>query len=203
MPRRYKDLEGGKLPSSRQINRNIRRGFNQAGKFLKDKVAPELTTLAIPVAASLAGAAGDFVGGPLGGLAASQLTESVLKHTIPKKYQSKNVYTNAAANLMSDYDTGTSMGLGIGGAVEGDQADDNSTPYDDLIDQAANNTQSDSTQQINYNAFSDSMYNGGQMQDTDRIQITAPPFQQREGSSYGLLGAGIKRKKAEKQEKQK
>lgn len=181
MPRRKQDSTGGKIKikSSKEINKAIKKGFNKeiakplkqtfskenmgkAEKFLKNEVAPELTTIAIPVASTLAGAAGGYFGGPLGATAASALTQNLMQEYIPKKYQSKNKYTKLAAEAAGQLSSGLmsgefdpmaakQLGMQFLDTAAGDLAgkpkasttpeyhDDESTPYDDLMYQMYSN----------------------------------------------------------------
>lgn len=51
-------------------------------------------------------------------------------------------------------------------------------------------------QTIDYNSLNDPVYEGADIaEDADSLRITSPPYQQREGSKTGLLGAGIKKRR--------
>ena len=248
MPRKTQSQTGGKLKvkSIKEINRDIKKGWNKeiakplnqtfskenmakADKFFKNEVAPELTTLAIPIASTLAGAAGGYFGGPLGATAASALTQNLLQEYIPEKYQSKNKYTKLAANavgqlsdaaISGDFNPLQAQQLGneFLGTLAGDiigkpkgststpeYHDGGATPYDDLMYQLMYNyytpkiTQQQQDYQTNYNALTDAIYKDSAISpDADRVVIKSSPYQQREGDTRGLLGAGLKKKRGRK-----
>ena len=204
MPR--KQQTGGKIKSVKDINRDIKKAFSKqsmtkAGDYLKKNVVPALTSIAIPAVSALAGVGGEFVtGNPIGAMATEALTQRALEKVIPQKYQSQNKYIKLAGDLagattsgdVNPYDASSIIGHMTGHGIN-----DDSTPYDPFINQILNQQQE--SPQIDYNALTDATYNNGDIApNADRIKITSPPFQQREASTSGLLGAGIRKKRRTK-----
>ena len=114
MPRRKKDIEGGKIDIGkafknlgRDINKKVikptERGFQTAGKTLgritNKELMPAVKSIGIPMASGVAGAVGTMYGGPIGGVMASQLTSGLLSKYVPN--QSKNPYVGLAGDALS------------------------------------------------------------------------------------------------------
>lgn len=114
MPRRKKDIEGGKIDIGkafknlgRDINKKVikptERGFQTAGKTLgritNKELMPAVKSIGIPLASGVAGAVGTMYGGPVGGVMASQLTSGLLNKYVPN--QSKNPYVGLAGDALS------------------------------------------------------------------------------------------------------
>jgi len=137
MPRRKQtNIEGGKLKSSKQINREIRKGFKKhiekpidkaiikpvenkvlpalgemggfMGDITNDYLLPTVKSIGIPMASTVAGLAGNYAGGPIVGELTSSLSNKLMKEYIPG--QSKNKYVNMF---------GDAMGQALGGVMSG------------------------------------------------------------------------------------
>ena len=62
--------------------------------------------------------------------------------------------------------------------------------------------QSIQPQTIDYNSMTDAIYKTGELgEGSDSINITSPPYQQKEGSMTGLLGGGIKKRRGRPKKK--
>ena len=129
-------IEGGKIKSSKQINREIRKGFKkhiekpidkaiikpvenqvlpalgEMGWMLGDAtnkyILPTVKTIGIPMASTVAGMAGNYLGGPIAGELTGKLSNSLMKEYIPG--QSKNKYIGMI---------GDAMGQALGGVMTG------------------------------------------------------------------------------------
>lgn len=121
MPRRKKDIDGGKL-SLKKIGKTISKGFkknienpvakafvnpamkgftsmgSELGDFTNKQLLPGVVSVGIPLASTAIGALGAEVGLPP--QITSKLSENLMKQYIPKEYQSKNKYVNLLGSAL-------------------------------------------------------------------------------------------------------
>lgn len=211
----------------RTINKKVinpaERGFQTAGKTLgritNKELMPAVKTIGIPMASGVAGAVGTMYGGPIGGVMASQLTSGLLNQYVPN--QSKNPYVGMAGDALSMGMFGSDpmeqmqlmgkMNKQLTGDIIGQEKPkyNPDNPYEDLIGQLMNNYNvptpapapdviQPQTEEDLSDDF-DALYKESQLGDNaDSMVVSIPPYQQREGSVQGLLGAGLKKKRGRK-----
>lgn len=225
---------------------------HSANKFLKKKVAPVAVTVGMPIASTALGALATAYGGPAAGMAAQQLSQSLMEQYIPKQYQSQNKWAlmagdmagamasqgfqdyagsmegfedfempemspmqramyqtmgNVATNYAQQAPTRANKGRPMypPSSIPTSQYYNPENPYQDLMLQAMKSymplpqqglTQPAQTPKVDENALSDATYKKSDLGDgADSLKITSPPFQQKEGSTMGLLGGGVKKRR--------
>ncbi len=194
------------------------------GQFTNKQLLPAITTIGMPIASTALGMAGEYLGGPLGGMAAESLSSNLMKEYIPKQYQSKNKYIQALGDtlgqagktaLTGEIDPeammGTMTSLIPQGRRSARQNYNPENPYEDLLrfytrgfPEAPDMMPTQSISQYDEPEQSkssvtdgqDGIYSSGDIDATaDSVKITKSPYEQKEGSTMGLLGGGIKKKK--------
>lgn len=228
---------------------------HSANKFLKKKVAPVAVTVGMPIASTALGALATAYGGPAAGMAAQQLSQSMMEQYIPKQYQSQNKWALMAGDMagamasqgFQDYASGMegfedfempemspmqqAMFKTMGNVATNyaqqaptrgnrgrpmyppsslptSQYYNPENPYQDLMLQAMKSymplpqqgltqpPQPPQAPKVDENALSDATYKKSDLgEGADSLTITSPPFQQKEGSTMGLLGAGVKKRR--------
>ena len=197
---------------------------SDVGQFANKQLLPAVTTIGMPIASTALGMVGEYYGGQFGGMAAESLSSNLMKEYIPKKYQSKNKYVQALGDvigqagktaLTGEFDPeammGTMTGLIPQGRRSAKQNYNPENPYEDLLryytrgfPEAPEMMPTQSISQYNEPEQSkssvtdgqDGIYSSGDIDATaDSVKITKSPYEQKEGSTMGLLGGGIKKKK--------
>jgi hypothetical protein len=215
---------------NKKVFKPAERGFQTAGKtlgrFTQKELLPAVKTIGIPMASGVAGAVGTMYGGPIGGVMASQLTSGLLNQYVPN--QSKNPYVGLAGDALSMGMFGGDpleqmqlmgkMNKQISKDIIGSDKPKGfvynpDNPYEDLITQMMSKYQQPvqalplpqpitKEQPEDLRDDFDAMYEESQLgKDADSMIVVKPPFQQREGSVQGLLGAGIKKKRGRPKKK--
>lgn len=126
----------------------------------------------------------DFLGSVSGDIG-KLVGKNKIKQSVPtsENFDPEDPYSDLMKQLISNYQT---------------------LPQNQQMDQQQDDSTNDISNQpnIDYNSLSDAIYKGSDISnDADSLTITSPPFQQREGSSMGLLGAGIKKKRRGRKKK--
>jgi hypothetical protein len=127
----------------------------------------------------------DFLGSVSGDIG-KLVGKNKIKQSVPtsENFDPEDPYSDLMKQLISNYQT-------LPQNQQIDQQQDDSSP---VMPNQPN---------IDYNALSDAIYKGSDISnDADSLTITSPPYQQREGSSNGLLGAGIKKKRRGRKKKE-
>lgn len=127
----------------------------------------------------------DFLGSVSGDIG-KLVGKNKIKQSVPtsENFDPEDPYSDLMKQLISNYQT-------LPQNQQMDQQQDDSSP---VMPNQPN---------IDYNALSDAVYKGSDISnDADSLTITSPPYQQREGSSNGLLGAGIKKKRRGRKKKE-
>lgn len=191
------------------------------GQFTNKELLPAITTIGMPIASTALGALGEEFGGPLGGMAAESLSSNLMKQYIPKQYQSKNKYIQTLGDTISmagktaltgEADPEAMMGIASNliptGKRSARQNYNPDNPYQDLLQQYMSGfpdmipteeitpDNQPSQQKSSVSDEQEGIYSSGDIdENADSVIIKSSPYQQREGSTSGLLGSGIKRKK--------
>jgi hypothetical protein len=194
------------------------------GQFTNKQLLPAVTTIGIPIASTALGMAGEYLGGPLGGMAAESISSNLMKEYIPKQYQSKNKYIQALGDIVNqagktaltgEFDPEATMGTMTSlipqGRRSAKQNYNPENPYEDLLryytrgfpeapemipTQLISQYDEPEQQKSSVSDGQDGIYSSGDIDDTaDSVKITKSPYDQKEGSTIGLLGGGIKKKK--------
>jgi len=211
---------------NKKVFKPTEKGFQTAGKTLgritNKELLPAVKTIGIPMASGVAGAVGTMYGGPIGGVMASQLTSGLLNQYVPG--QSKNPYVGLTGDALSMgmFGSDPMEEIQLMGKVNKQLSSDilgkdvpdykpsmrpqynPDNPYEDLIGQLyqkynipAPNVQQQPPEDLRDD--NDAIYTDSQLGDNvDSMIVDKPPYQQREGSVQGLLGAGVKKKRGRK-----
>jgi hypothetical protein len=194
----------------------LNKGMRDIGKYTQKQILPAVVSTGIPIASTAVGALASMAGGPIAGELASGMTQGLMEEYIPKKYQSDNPYVDMLGDALS---------MGLSGDVDPSMMmmqypqypqyqqpkyvqskyqqpvynPDN--PYADIIMRLMMKNQPQ-TPVIDNNALSDATYKESELgKGADSLVIKSPPYQQKEGNTQGLLGAGIKKKRGRKPKK--
>lgn len=195
------------------------------GEFTNEELLPAVKTIGIPVASGMVGLLGEELGGPMGAMVSEKLTNQLLTDNIPGQSKNKYVKllgnalnTGIQGAMSGQVNPQDLMGLGdeLLGNISQDTLGkpkqsipksigyDDNNPYNDIMMQLLNSysyqpplQSSDKQPPIdNPNDDNDALYSNSELgEGADSITITSPPYQQREGSMQGLLGAGLFSKK--------
>jgi len=197
---------------------------SEMGKITNDYLLPTVVSTAIPLASTALGALGAEAGIPPE--ITSKVSQKVMENYIPKQYQSKNKYVHMFADavnmgvsgadpndmmrLQSDFTSalGDDLGLNkkpIKKPLPSKDAYNPDNPYQDLMLQLMGNYYpidnpiEEEQPKDNPNDDNDARYSNAELgEGADSIKISNPPYQQREGSIDGLLGAGLKKRRSKK-----
>lgn len=128
-----------------------------------------------------------------------------VKQQIPTKenYNPDDPYNDLLLQLFSNYQTipklqpNTTMNTEQ--TINYDEQDNDVYEQNNIGEQGQLSRQQ---QMYNENSLSDAIYKGSQIApDADSLIITSPPYQQKEGSKMGLLGAGVKKRRGRPRKK--
>lgn len=179
------------------------KGFNKfgadVGKFTNNELLPAVVSTAIPLGSAALGMVGMSMGIPPELTAG--MTQSLLEQYIPQQYQSNNPYVQALGSAMSmgltgDADPYAMMNMsnqlqqGVYKGSTENQQHYNMPKSNDLYFNQEMKKQP--MQDVYPNDDNDALYNSAEMYDGgDEMKVVVPPYQQREGSSSALFGAGL------------
>jgi len=216
--------KGGKIKSSREINRDIRRGWKknianpvnkdfltpagktlakvgtEVGKFTNNQLLPGLVSVGIPLASTALGMLGAEAGIPPE--LTSKLSSNIMKRYIPKQYQSKNKYVGLLGDALNmgisgaDPESMSDFAGNLTGAISSDLR---SKPKIKKPTQITDNPYNDAISQIMSN-YQPQEQVQEQPQETDNNQDLNNPIDntisnQKMGSYDGLMGEGLKKKR--------
>ena len=225
-----KDIKKGFDKTVGKAGKEVMQGFTTAGKELgnitNNELLPAITTIGMPMASTMAGMAGQYLGGPLGGMTAEALSSNIMKEYIPKKYQSSNKYIQMVGDVLNqagktaitgEFDPESAMNTALNllpaekkkkyafsdNSLNMRQLYTPDDPFRDLLTQSMRyyppQPQPEPQQMAGFRDVNDeendALYKDDMDDNYNTITIKQSPYQQKEGSSNGLLGAGIKKKK--------
>lgn len=195
MPKSLKRITKDINKGGKKALKTMARAGAKLGEITNDEILPAVKTIGIPIASTAMGMAGEYLGGPLGGIVSEKLTSNLLEQNI--KGQSKNKYVKLLGDALGQagksaitgefdpneaFDTGMSF---IGNKDLSRRTRRNpDNPYEDVLTTMLK----DFPQEQSYQ--SENVIHANENIDE--------PFEQREGSKTGLLGAGLKKKKKKK-----
>ncbi len=216
--KKKQNIDGGKINIGKTLNKKVFHKIDKSiinpidkqvlpklanvgaklGQITNKEILPTVTTLGIPVLSSVAGLAGEYLGGPIGAELTSSLTENLAKNYIPKQYQSKNKYVNALSGLVN---------TGFNSAISGD-LDINSLygNMGDMLDLIPDGESHNDTKQYMRNIIKQYQPQDNYVYDSDNNEnikminndvsnYNTELNSQHTGSINGLMGEGLKKKR--------